>query len=542
MFSRWLRMLKIHWILLRYGLYETLFFIPFFRVFKFTQPIIYLFNGYKKTPLPIRVRLAIEALGPTFIKLGQALSTRRDLLPDDYVDELIKLQDNVPPFSSDIAIAIIEKSLKRSLSDLFLSFEEIPLAAASIAQVHTAHLKNGDKVAVKVVRPNIQKVILRDIGLMAAFASLMEKYLSDGKRLRPIEVVAEYKKTILNELDLTIEAANGAQLKRNFEGSNEMYIPHIYWDYTRRDVMVMEFVTGVPVDHVDELRSLGVNIPLLAERSVEIFFKQVFVDSFFHADMHPGNILVDVNSPKDPTYIALDYGIIGSLNAEDQHYLASNFLAFFNRDYKRVAELHIESGWVPSDTSIVEFETAIRAICEPIFNKPLSEISFGGFLLSLFQVGRRFNMIVQPQLVLLQKTLFSIEGIGRQLYPELDLWKTGKPFLVKFVQERKGAKATAQKYLKNMPIWIDQLPDFIKNVGRISEVLSKQNGQLVLPEELLKQYEKSKRKQSDRVVFAIIGATLFLLGASIWHQVENWIIVVLMIVAIFFFIKSLLKE
>lgn len=539
MFSRWLRVLKIHWILMRYGLYELVFLIPVFRLFVFLKPLANLFNQHKKTPLAIRIRLALEALGPTFVKLGQALSTRSDLFPDEYIDEFAKLQDNVPAFDSALAVQIIEKSLKKPLLEVFKSFDEVPLAAASIAQVHCAVLKNGDEVVVKVVRPNIQKVILRDIQLMEMIAHAVENYVSGGERLRPVEVVQEYRRTILSELDLTREAANGMQLQRNFEGSTEMYIPHIYMEYVYKDIMVMEKITGVPVDHVDTLKALGVNIPKLAELSVEVFFKQVFVDSFFHADMHPGNIFVDVKDPKNPSYIALDYGIIGTLGEEDKHYLASNFLAFFNRDYRRVAELHVESGWVPADTSIEELESAIRSICEPIFNKPLSEISFGGFLLSLFQTGRRFKMEVQPQLVLLQKTLFNIEGIGRKLYPELDLWKTAKPFLVKFVKSQKSVKSVAQKYQRAIPNWIDNLPEAMQNMFLISQDMVRGKLKVDINDKVLEKYQKIQAKQTTRKIYALIGAVVFVSTMIGWNNLDEWLGGGLIVLAVLAFYQAL---
>lgn len=539
MLSRWLRVLKIHWILMRYGLYELVFLIPVFRLFVFLKPLTNLLNKYKKTPLPIRIRLALEALGPTFVKLGQALSTRNDLFSDEYIEEFAKLQDNVPAFDTNLAIQIIERSLKQPLMDVFKSFDEEPLAAASIAQVHSAVLKNGDEVVVKVVRPNIQKVIARDVQLMEMLAQLVENHVKDGDRLRPVEVVQEYKRTILSELDLTREAANGLQLKRNFEGSHELYVPKIYTEYVAKDVMVMEKISGVPVDHVDTLKALGVNIPKLAELSVEVFFKQVFVDSFFHADMHPGNIFVDIKDPANPSYIALDYGIIGTLGEEDKHYLASNFLAFFNRDYRRVAELHVESGWVPADTSVEELESAIRSICEPIFNKPLSEISFGGLLLSLFQTGRRFKMVVQPQLVLLQKTLFSIEGIGRKLYPELDLWKTAKPFLVKFVKSQKSVKTVAQKYQRAIPNWVDNLPEAMQNIFQISQDMVRGKLKVDLHDKAFEKYQKIQTKQTTRKIYALIGTIFSAIVIVRWDSLSEGVIGIFILLSVLTFYQSL---
>ena len=383
-----------------------------------------------------RLRKAIEQLGPIFVKFGQILSTRRDLLADDLADELKNLQDQVPAFSSKSAIQIIESSLNLSVKDAFLQFEEQPMASASIAQVHAAQLQSGQDVVVKVIRPDIEKTIRIDIALMLVMARLLEKYWADGKRLHPVDVVKDYQTTILDELDLQREAANTSQLKRNFSESNLIYIPEIYWDYTAQHVLVMERIYGVPIADVAQLHKADVDLKLLAERGVEIFFTQVFRDSFFHADMHPGNIFVDINNPRDPRYIAIDCGIVGSLDQEDQNYLARNLLAFFNRDYRQVAKLHVSSGWVPAHTRVNEFEAAIRTVCEPIFEKPLKDISFGQFLVRLFQTARRFDMEVQPQLVLLQKTLLNIEGLGRQLYPELDLWSTAHPYLENWMRER----------------------------------------------------------------------------------------------------------
>lgn len=526
MISRSLRMIKIWWVLLRYGLYDLAFMIPGLRHLRFLQPILSLFNGYKDTPLPVRIRLALESLGPTFIKLGQALSTRYDLLDKEIVDELIKLQDQVPAFSSQMAIEIIEKSLDKPLEDLFAEFVVEPIAAASIAQVHSAKLHNGQEVVVKVVRPNIQNVIKRDIGLMKILAEMVERYYPDGKRLRPVEIVEEYARTILNELDLTIEAANGTQLRENFKGSKELYVPEIFPEFTRKNVLVMERIYGVPVGDIATLKKLGVNIPLLAERSVDIFFKQVFEHSFFHADMHPGNIFVDVRNPNDPTYIALDFGIIGTLNEDDQHYLASNFLAFFNRDYLKVAELHVESGWVPPDTQVADFEAVIRSLCEPIFNKPLKDISFGAFLLSLFQTARRFKMEMQPQLILLQKTLFAIEGLGRELYPDLDLWKTAKPYLVNFVKEKRGPKALVKRYRRDLPVWIEQFPDMVQNANLTLRQAARGDLKINLAAREWDKLAKIQREERRKTIFGAIGCVLLLallLKFEDFNDVSYWL-------------------
>lgn len=453
------RSLKIGWVIARYRL-DTFFLHPSLpwalRVLLYLLPWRYLFPARESGA--VRLRLALEALGPVFIKFGQMLSTRRDLLPDDIAVELARLQDDVPAFSSQRAQRIIEQSLGRPVTELFQSFDSEPMASASVAQVHSATLKDGRAVVVKVIRPGIDKVIRQDISLLYTLAWLVCHLWSEGRRLRPIEVVEEYEQTIFDELDLRKEAANGSQLRRNFEGSTLLYVPEIFWDYTRRNVLVMERIYGIPVADMEQLQAQRTDMEKLAERGVEIFFTQVFRDSFFHADMHPGNIFVSRERPHDPQYIAVDFGIIGSLSEEDQSYLARNILAFFQRDYRQVAQLHIDSGWVPRNTNVHAFETAIRSVCEPIFEKPLKEISFGLVLLGLFQTARRFNMEVQPQLVLLQKTLLNIEGLGRQLYPDLDLWKTAKPFLENWMKERMSVKSAVANIRKQAPEWLEKLP------------------------------------------------------------------------------------
>ncbi len=514
MILRFFRLIRIFWVFARFGLYDLVFNLPLMRFFKWTIPFLNTLFHVKTIPRAERARLALESLGPTFIKLGQALSTRRDLLPADYADELAKLQDNVPGFEVKIAINVIESAFNKPIGDIFRSFDQTPIAAASIAQVHGAVLFDGSEVVVKIVRPGIERVIARDIALMHVLAQLAEKYWKDGKRMRPIEVVAEYERSILGELDLTLEASNGNLLKNNFKDSKILYVPFIYWELTRRNVLVMERISGIPVGQVEKLKALGVNIPLLAERSVEIFFAQVFKYSFFHADMHPGNIFVDVSDPQNPTYIALDFGMMGTLNTRDQRYLADNFMAFFNRDYRKVAELHIESGWVPSQTSVDEFEMAIRALCEPIFNKPLKDISFGGFLLSLFSVARRFNMEVQPQLLLLQKTLLAVEGLGRQLYPELDLWKTAKPYLTKFVAQRSGPKATFNRYYRDLPYWLESFPDMMQNGHLAITKVINNDIEAKLSSKTLEQLENSLMKQQKRQAFSQYGAALLLLSGG----------------------------
>ena len=446
-----------------------------------------------------------------FVKFGQMLSTRRDLLPDDIAQELAKLQDRVPPFPGAEARAIVEKSLEKPVTELFESFDEQPHASASIAQVHLARLQNGQEVVVKVVRPGIQKVIARDIGLLYVVAELAERYWREGRRLRPTEVVAEYEKTIIDELDLLREAANASQLRRNFQDSELLYVPEVYWPFCRRQVMVMERIHGIPISDVDELRRQGVDLKKLSERGVEIFFTQVFRHSFFHADMHPGNIFV---SPEG-RYIAVDFGIMGTLSPTDQRYLAENFVAFFKRDYRRVAELHVQSGWVPAGTRVEEFEAAIRTVCEPIFERPLKDISFGQLLLRLFQTARRFHMEVQPQLVLLQKTLLNIEGLGRDLYPDLDLWQTAKPFLERWTSEQMGLRTFFKGLMKEAPRWAERLPQV---PALLYDVLRRaESGELrvvVSPSEW-EELRQTLQRGQQRTYLAITGAALVISAAVI---------------------------
>ncbi|MHB0917375.1 MAG: ubiquinone biosynthesis regulatory protein kinase UbiB [Thiobacillus sp.] len=449
-----LRLARILTIGLRFGLEE--FFLGHERV----RPLRWLVRATLfwrplTEPRGVRLRRALEALGPIFVKFGQMLSTRRDLVPLDIADELAQLQDRVPPFPSVEAIATLEKLYQKPLAEVFAEFGATPVASASVAQVHFARLHDGTPVAVKVLRPGIAPVIAHDVSLLYAAAGLVEKLFSDGPRLRPREVVAEFEKHLEDELDLMREAANCSQLRRNFKDSPLLLVPGVYWDYCGHDVMVMDRMEGIPVSQIERLRESGVDIPKLAATGVEIFFTQVFRDGFFHADMHPGNILV---RPGSEQYIALDFGIMGTLTEVDKQYLARNFLAFFRRDYKGVALAHLESGWVPADTRMDELEAAVRAVCEPVFDRPLKDISFGRVLLQLFQASRRFNVEIQPQLVLLQKTLLNIEGLGRQLDPELDLWKTAKPFLERWMNEQLGWRALVKNLQTEAPKWAALLP------------------------------------------------------------------------------------
>lgn len=454
-----LRLFKINYVLARNGLDQLVFSIKPLAPISF---LVYLnpWNWFRKRKLTRgqALRLTLEELGPIFIKFGQALSTRPDVIPADIAIELSQLQDNVPPFAASKVLDIIEKTFGQSAYDIFAKFDSEALASASIAQVHPATLHTGEEVVVKVLRPDMRKVLESDLAILHTLANLIERYWSGSKRLKPKEIVAEFHYNLMNELDLMREAANAAQLKRNFDNSHLLYIPAIYWDYCRDNVLVMERIHGIPISNINALHESEINIQKLAERGVEIFFTQVFRDCFFHADMHAGNIFVSSSHPNNPQYICVDFGIVGTLDDDDKHYLAQNLLAFFNRDYRRVAELHVESGWVAKETRVTEFESAIRTVCEPIFERPLKDISFARVVISLFQTARRFKMEVQPQLILLQKTLLAIEGLGRQLYPNLDLWKTAKPFLEKWVREQVGPQAFIKQCAKNLPFISTELP------------------------------------------------------------------------------------
>ncbi len=519
--GQFFRLLRINFVLMRHGLDDIIFATHLFRPFRF---LIYLnpINWFlrERASRAERVRRALEDLGPIFIKFGQMLSTRRDLLPDDIADELERLQDAVPPFPGAIAQQIIEKNFDLPVEDVFDAFESVPLASASIAQVHAAKLKNGREVVIKVLRPNVLPVIQRDLSLMYIIAELASRYSSQARRLRPVEIVAEYEKTILDELDLLREAANASQLRRNFEGATSLYVPEIYWDYTSVNVLVMERIYGVPVRNVDELKANHTNMERLAELGVEIFFTQVFKHNFFHADMHPGNIFVDISDPQRPKYVAVDFGIVGTLNTIDKRYLAENFLAFFQRDYHKVARLHVESGWVPHGTRVDEFESAIRSVCEPIFERPLKDISFGQLLLRLFQTARRFNMEVQPQLALLQKTLLNIEGLGRQLYPDLDLWKTAKPFLERWMDEQVGAQSMLIAMRENIPHIVEKLPEMPGLIYMAIKKIAEGEEHEQQRQEILKIRDEIKRS-NHRAVMAVAGTGL-LLGGLVTYGLDGF--------------------
>jgi ubiquinone biosynthesis protein len=519
------RLIEIQRVLVRHGLDE------FVRATHLYRPLRFLFLLSPWTwavrrgdaPRAERLRLALEELGPIFVKFGQALSTRRDLLPLDIADELAKLQDRVPPFDGKVARAIIEEAYGRTAEQVFSIFEEEPLAAASIAQVHAAELRaevtlNGAKtreVVVKVLRPGMHAIIARDLEVLRALARFAETNWEGSERLKPVEVVAEYEKTILDELDLMREAGNASQLRRNFENSPLLYVPAVHWDFCRPGVMVLERIRGVQISNMARLREAGTDIRKLAENGVEIFFTQVFKHNFFHADMHPGNIFVLIADPARPQYAAVDFGIVGTLDPRDQYYLAENFLAVFDRDYRKVATLHLESGWVPEGSRVDEMESAIRTVCEPIFNKPLKEISFGTVLLRLFEISRRFNVSIQPQLILLQKTLLNVEGLGRDLYPDLDIFKTAGPIMRDWVREKMSGRAILQNARAQLPEILTSLQTLAPLVR--SAVQRAQDGRLRLAVEApeinaLRSEIRRTNRRRDKVTIA----SVVLLGGIVW--------------------------
>jgi ubiquinone biosynthesis protein len=510
-----LRLLFIGFIVLRYGLDELA--LSGFRQ-RWVRALVRVMTLGRRLHAPrgVRLREALERLGPIFVKFGQVLSTRRDLLPDDLADELARLQDRVPPFPAALARQLVEHAYGRPIEDIFASFEAEPVASASIAQVHFATLKSGREVAVKVLRPGMLAVIEDDLTLLRSIARWIERLSSDGKRLKPREVVAEFDNYLHDELDLVREAANAAQLRRNMQGLNLVLVPEMVWDLCTTSVIVMERMYGLPISQAQRLRDAGVDIPKLARDGVTIFFTQVFRDGFFHADMHPGNIQVSVDPKTFGHYIALDFGIVGTLTEFDKEYLAQNFIAFFRRDYKRVAELHVESGWVPANTRVDELEGAIRAVCEPHFDRPLKDISLGQVLLRLFQTSRRFNVEIQPQLVLLQKTLLNVEGLGRQLDPELDLWNTAKPFLERWMNEQVGWRGLLLHLKKEAPRYVQLLPELPR---LLHDALRTPRG----TEPRLLEAVLAEQRRTNRLLRAIIyGAIGFLLGLVATQVMTHW--------------------
>ena len=495
-----IRLIKIYIIIMRNSLDKDLFdfkYLWLIKILRIFFPALWIRNNSLERG--VRIKKTFEELGPIFVKLGQAISTRKDLLPNDIAKELVKLQDDVTPFPGEEAKEAIELAIGNNVNDVFDEFDLAPLASASVAQVHAAKL-DGKDVVVKVLRPGIRRLIQKDIHLMYFIAKIINKFWKESKRLKPLEIVNEYEKVIFAELDLIREASNANLLKRNFTNSTYLYVPEIYWEYTRQNVLVMERIFGIQISNIAELNKQNINIKRLAEKGVEIFFTQVFQHNFFHADMHPGNIFVSYENPEDPKYCAVDFGIMGSLSESDQRYLALNFQAFFQRDYKRVAELHVDSGWVGKDTRVDEFENSIRSVCEPIFEKPLREISFGNLLLRLFSVARQFNMNVQPQLVLLQKTLLNVEGLGRDLYPDLDLWVTAKPFFEKWTRDNRSISSLIKKLSKSSPKFINEITEFPETLAMIKDKLNNDSQQKEL--ESLK--SKIKRSQLKNMILFII--------------------------------------
>jgi len=508
-----LRVLAIQRALIRHGFDEIIFSTPLMSPFGF---FLYLlpWNWRRRdyAPRAVRIRALLEDLGPLFVKFGQILSTRRDLLADDIADELAKLQDHVPPFPGALARSIVERAFGRPIAAVFAVFDETPLASASIAQVHAARLLDGTDVIVKVVRPNLRPTIAQDIALMYVLADAMERLWARGRHLRPSVVVAEFEKTILDELDMMREAANCSQLRRNFAASDLMYVPEVYWDYTRENVLVMERVEGLHIGDIDALVAAGVDLKILAERGVEIFFTQVFRDHYFHADLHPGNLFV-IADAEGPRYVPVDFGIMGSLSEFDQRYLAENFSAFLDRNYRRVAQLHVESGWVPRSTRVDEFEFAIRAVCEPIFDRPMKDISVGNLLLRLFQTAQRFDMQILPQLLLLQKTLVNVEGIGRQLYPELDLWRAARPALERFMLERVGVRRLIGAVRSNAPAWLERLPELPTLAFEVLDQVKSGRVQVATHDPRLEEIRDEILRLNRQLRLALVGAGLLLCAA-----------------------------
>ncbi|WP_196138812.1 ubiquinone biosynthesis regulatory protein kinase UbiB [Aliikangiella sp. G2MR2-5] len=537
------RAFVINRTLIRHGLEEFLAPTPLSRLTGLMKLFALSSNKNRKLNRGQRLNQALTELGPIFIKLGQMLSTRRDLLPDDIAEELSKLQDKVAPFDSQLALDIVERQLGAPINSIFSAFEPKPLASASVAQVHSARLLSGEEVVVKIIRPGIKKKIVADLKLLHLLAGWFEKYSSTGRRLHARTIIRDYQTTLFNELDLRIEAANTSQLKRNFENNSILYVPQVHWDLCQKRVMVQEKIHGIPIGNIDELDRAEVDRKLLAHRGVEIFFTQVFKHSYFHADMHPGNIFVDAENPADPKYIGIDCGIMGTLNESDKRYLAQNFVAFFNRDYRRIAELHVDSGWVRQDVSIEEFESAIRTACEPIFGKPLDEISFGHFLVQLFQTARRFEMEVQPQLVLLQKTLLYIEGLGRQLYPKLDLWQTAQPFLKSWLAEAYGPVAVWNKIKQKAPQWFEQLPEMPDKLSHFLDTAKSRVEQQQKLQNRLTELKNAQKESAQKISLSILGATIALIWTfGITNITDNqWLSVGLLGLSITCFVVSFKK-
>ncbi|OBX04912.1 ubiquinone biosynthesis protein UbiB [Gallibacterium genomosp. 3] len=543
--KQYFRFYQIIRVMLQYGLDEALPEISLTRPIRCVSKLFFwIKNEHTDKSLGLRLRLAFQTLGPVWIKFGQMLSTRRDLFPPEIADELALLQDKVEPFSGDLARAEIERALGGKIEQWFDDFDEKALASASIAQVHTGRFNAkqalaGKEVVFKVIRPDIQPVIALDIGLMYRIAKWIPRLTKEGYRLRPVEVVQEYEKTLLAELDLRQEMSNAIQLRQNFLDSSMLYVPEMCPDFCHKNMIVMERIYGIPISDIAALEANGTDMKLLAERGVQVFFTQVFRDSFFHADMHPGNIFVSYDHPESPQYIGIDCGIVGTLNSEDKRYLAENFLAFFNRDYRRVAQLHIDSGWVPEDTNLDEFEQAFRIVCEPIFSKPLAEISFGHVLLNLFNTARRFQMQVQPQLVLLQKTLLYIEGLGRQLYPQLDLWQTAKPFLQNWMNEQISVKKMYRDFQSHIPYLREHFASFPQTLHQALLEQKEIKRELVL---IRREFKLQQRKNTQRVYGVIVASLLFFGGLFGYPFLPSWLSLSLLVIATGLLVRTVLQK
>lgn len=513
MIRRAFRLSSIGLTLARYRLDEILTDLPPLKFARLVRLLPWGRKAVRDLPRGARLRLALQELGPIYVKFGQILSTRRDLLPGDIADELAGLQDDVPPFDSAQARAIIERELKSTVDELFAEFEDVPLASASIAQVHGARLKSGEAVVVKVVRPGIARQIGSDLELLKSLARLVRRYHPEGDRIRPDDIVAEFERVIYGELDMQSEAANASLIRRNFEDSHELYIPAIHWDYTASKVLVMERVSGIPVRDIDELKRRGVDLEKLARRGIRIFYTQVFRDNLFHADMHPGNILVDASNPDDPTFISLDFGIVGSLTPKDLYYIGENFLAIFNREYRRVAELHVEAGWVPADTRIDQLEAAARTVCEPAFTRPLEEVSFAELVIKLFTVARKFKLTLQPQLIMLQKTLLNIEGMGRDLYPKINIWEVAKPELEGIYAERYGLPRTAERIRRQLPSMLARSPELPTLVYEFLKMAGSGQFKTRIDSTDLARIDAQFQHHNRRLPGAILAAGLLVSGA-----------------------------
>jgi ubiquinone biosynthesis protein len=519
--GHFLRVLTIQRVLIRHGFDQILFAVPMLQPLRFVRYLLpWNWTRPNYGPRAPRIRAVLEELGPLFVKLGQMLSTRRDLLPDDIIEELCKLQDHVPPFPGEQAREIVERAYGKPVGEVFSSFDEQPLASASIAQVHVARLQDGREVIVKVVRPGIRRTIERDIGLMRLLADTAERYWSRGRLLKPARVVDEFEKTILDELDMLREAANASQIRRNFANCPDLYVPEIHWGLSRPNVLVMERIDGIPISNIPALREAGVDLEHLAKTGVELFFTQVFRDHFFHADLHPGNLFVRPGAEGGlPVFVLVDFGIMGSLSEFDQRYLAENFHAFLERDYRRVAELHVESGWVPKETRVDDFEFAIRTVCEPIFDRPVREISIGQLLVRLFQTAQRFHMEILPQLLLLQKTLVNVEGIGRQLDPELDLWRTARPSLESWMRDRVGLRSLIRATRESVPRWIDRLPELPGLAFDVLDRLKQGRIELATHDQILDDIRREIRNVHRRLSYSVAGAGLIIAAGVLQSMV-----------------------